>query len=188
MRKRLEMSSRAGKCHAGQVVASGEGHFEDQVDAGLAFDERLRLRAWRASGPGGAGFKAWGAASGAAAEVDFIGSGAVEGHMRAIFVVPSAKQSQLALQGEAQHGDHGQNARTAVFHGADESFDHCDASRLANGSLAVADAVFLAPGFETIAGKLGAAVSDEMLGRRANRCDYPAYELADLLRGWLFVE
>jgi len=82
-------SRRAAESHAGQMTAASDKlnvHLKD--NAGLTFDERLRSGAGRASRPVGARLEAWRAASRSAIKVDFVGRGAIHGHVRPMLVVP----------------------------------------------------------------------------------------------------
>src|SRR5437870_2038874 len=139
-------------------MTMGQGHHsQDEFSAGLPLDEGLRLSARRAARPRRSRLEARGATGWPAPEVDFVGSGTLERRMWPMLVVPCDEGVKLALQRVTQHWHNRQYPSAAILQGPDEAFDYRDAPRLADGTLAMAYAVPLAPRLEGGAGKLHAA-------------------------------
>jgi hypothetical protein len=76
------------ECDERQVTTMSH-RLDGQVEcsARLALDQGVRQSAWRGAGPSGSWFKAWGAASGTAPEINFVGCGALQGGMRTVGVI-----------------------------------------------------------------------------------------------------
>jgi hypothetical protein len=180
---------RAAKNDAWQMAtASDKGDRKLQADTRLAFEENLRSCAGRTSRPRRSWLETGGTAGRSAPIVNFVRSGARQGVVRAILVVPALEESQFALEGRAEQRHHWQQAGATLLERADEAFTDCDASGLADGASAMADGMTAAPGFEADASELRADVSDEILGTRGDLGPHTAEELTDLLGGGLFSE
>jgi len=162
--------------------------FEVKDDARLALDERLRTGTRRSTRPAWARLEAWRSAGGAALEVNFVGDGASHGRVGPVLVIPVEESSDFAPQRTLQQRDGREQARAAIFEGADEALGDRNASCLTDGALAMSNAVLLTPGLELSAGELSAGIGDEVFGRCADCGDEAAKEVADLLRGRLLFE
>src|SRR6266702_3119274 len=104
----LEAKARTGSAIADAAVwdlrSSREGderqvttksqRFNGQVerDVRLALDQGAWPSIWRGAGPIGSRLKERGAASGTAAEVNFVGCGALQGGMRAVGVIRGSEE------------------------------------------------------------------------------------------------
>jgi hypothetical protein len=121
-------------------------------------------------------------------EVDFVGSHALQGHMRTILVVPSDKPIEFALEQTRHEWHHGQHSRAAFFQRQNKAFTNGNASSLPDRTSTMTYAVSAAPRSKVGRGELRARVRHEIFGRGPQLSDELAEELPDLYRSRLLLK
>ena len=119
------------------------------------------------------------ATSGTPAEVDFIGSGAAQGHVRAVGIEPCKEQDKLVVEARVRAARRPALRRFAL-EAAEETLDDRDTAALADSAPVLADAMTAAPALEAISGELHAGIGDQVFRGGAYLSDEPAQKVADL--------
>jgi hypothetical protein len=157
-------------------------------DTWLPFDEDLRSGTRCGARPVGSRLEARLTTGQPTTEVDLVGRRTPQGRVRPGAVIPDPEKLELAVKGAAQEWHDRQGASAVLFQGSYETLQHRDASSLADGPKALADAVTAAATLEGMATKLFAGVADDVLGRSADAHNKPAEKLAELVRGRLLCK
>ena len=138
--------------------------FEAESITRLSSDQCARLGALRSAWPPFARFEARAPIGGAPPEVNFVRRSSVECHVRAILVVPTQKASKLTA--ESCLSLRNQDAASAfVLQGPDGSFNHGNATVLANRTVAGPNSFTPTPRPERLAAEGFVLVADQIIGR-----------------------
>ncbi len=136
-----------------------ESYFELKAIAWLSGDERDRSGARRRPGPALAWFYPWSSIGGLQVEVNFIGRLALERRVGTMLVVPSKVGCEFPAKRRLALRNHDLSS-CLVLDGANQSFDHSDASVLPDRAVPNTDRLALAPAFEGGAAENTALVAD----------------------------
>ena len=162
------------------ATATNKANVNLNAYAWLTFDECSGRRTNRSARPSEPGLEAWSATSGPTMEVDFVGRGTLEGHMRTMLVIPSDKPIEFALKQTAPEWHHIQHLRAALFQCQDKALANGNASSLPDGTSAMTYVLSAAPRSKVGRGELGTRVRHEVFGRGSQLGDELAEELTDL--------
>ena len=111
--------------------------------------------------------------------VDLVGCGAAETGVRTVAIVPGDVEHQLQPESGETERDKDQSPGALGLDGADASFDHREASVLADGPESVPDPAASAPAFELLRDELRALIRNEVSGPPAHPPEKPLQKVSN---------